>query len=330
MSRVRQNPAGATYLITRRTILRHGLLRPDEQMKQILLYVLAVAVQRHGLELHALCAMSTHVHLVVTDVYGVLPAFLHMFHRTVANCTKVLRGWDSAVWDKAQTSVVRLETGAAVVEKIAYVLANPVAAGLVRRADQWPGAKVTVSELGRATLRARRPTVYLNPKNPRWVEEGAVAVALPPCVPPESADAFREQVAAELDRLEAEAHARMAEEERCFLGAQGATKVDPSTRATTPEPVIDRNPTFAVGREQGDAWFRAAEVERAFRTAYRAALERWRAGVRDVVFPAGTWAMRVFHRAAVASMGVVVGAESYGGGSKEGDAAPSTRPGERQ
>jgi len=44
-------------------------------------------------QVHAICAMSTHLHLVVTDVRGVLPAFLQSFHRVEARCTQVLRGW---------------------------------------------------------------------------------------------------------------------------------------------------------------------------------------------------------------------------------------------
>jgi putative transposase len=56
---------------------------------------------------------------------------------------------------------------------------------------------------------------------------------------------------------------------------------------------------FAVGREQGDAWRSAVAALRSFRASYRAALEQWCDGLRSVVFPAGTWWMRVFHRAGV-------------------------------
>ena len=38
-----------------------------------------------------------------------------------------------------------------------------------------------------------------------------------------------------------------------------------------------------------------------FLTGYRKALELWRAGRRDVEFPAGTYAMKVFHGVACAS-----------------------------
>src|SRR4051794_11895903 len=88
----------ATYLITRRVILRHMLLRPDEVMTEILLYVLAIAARRSGVQVHAFCAMSTHIHLVVTDVRGELPQFLHFFHRIVSLCTQVYRRWKGGVW----------------------------------------------------------------------------------------------------------------------------------------------------------------------------------------------------------------------------------------
>ena len=94
--------------------------------------------------------------------------------------------------------MVRLLTPAAVVEKIAYVLANPVAAGLVRHAKEWPGAKVDVGELGRGVLHATRPAAYLDPENPQWVDEATLPLALPPAIEQENAEGFRRQVAAEL------------------------------------------------------------------------------------------------------------------------------------
>jgi len=295
MSLARQVLPMATYLITRRVVLRHMLLRPDERMTQILSYLLAVTARRHGLDVHAFCAMSTHVHLVVTDVRGTLPAFLHSFHRTVALCTRVLRRWNDVVWDKSPTSVVHLGTPAALVEKIAYVLANPVTAGLVQHAHEWPGAKVLVDEIGQGTLHARRPEVYLDPKNPDWPAEITLPITIPPGIEPAGAASFRQQVAAELARIEAE----VRDQHRGFQGAERASAVPAEARATTTEPTIERNPTFAVGRGQGDAWHRAASALRAFRASYRAALDRWRAGARQAVFPAGTWWMRVFHRAEV-------------------------------
>src|SRR5438874_1741288 len=65
------------------------------------------------------------------------------------------------------------------------------------------------------------------------------------------------------------------------LGAKRASEVSPHERATSFEALRERNPTFAVGRDQGAAWHRAAAAVRTFRASYRAALERWCAGVRN-------------------------------------------------
>ncbi|XXX74498.1 transposase [Sorangium sp. So ce134] len=299
MSQPREIAPGATYMITRRVLRRHLLFRPDAALTQFLIYALTVSVRRYGLQVHALCAMSTHLHLIVTDVTGVLPRFLQFFHRIVALGTKVLRRWEGPVWDHEAPSVVRLLTRAAVVEKIAYTLANPVAAGLVQHAREWPGAKVDVGELGHGVLRASRPAVYLDPENPQWPEEVTLSLSLPPVIEQDGAEGFRQEVATEIERQERQAHAKLLQQGRRFLGAERASKISPYERATSYEALRERNPTFAVGREQGDAWRTAGAALRAFRASYRAALERWRAGVRSVVFPAGTWWMRVFHGAIV-------------------------------
>ncbi len=306
MSQPREILPGATYLITRRILRRHHLLRPDATITQLLVYALAVSSRRYGIEVHALCAMSTHLHLVVTDINGVLPRFLQFFHRIAALGTKVLRTWEGPVWDHEPTSAVRLLTRAALVEKIAYVLANPVAAGLVQHANEWPGAKVDVGELGRGVLHAIRPSAYLDPENPQWPKEVTLPLALPPVIEQDSAEAFRREVTTELKRLEALAHAEARRQGLRFLGAERASKVSPCKRATSFEALRDRNPTFAVGRDQGDPWRIAGAAVRAFRASYRAALERWRAGIRSVVFPAGTWWMRTFHGASVTDVVLVV------------------------
>ncbi len=299
MSQPREIIPGATYLLTRRTLRRHLLLRPDPAINQLLLYALVISARRYDVQVHALCAMSTHLHLIVTDVRGFLPRFLQYFHRLVSLGTKVLRGWEGPVWDHEATSEVRLLTRAALVEKIAYTLANPVAAGLVWSAREWPGATVHVNDIGRGVLRAQRPSVYLDPKNPQWPEEATLPLELPPAIEQDDADGFRQEVAAELERQQAHARAEMRARGLRFLGAKGASKVSPYERATSFEALRERNPTFAVGRDQGDAWHRAAAAVRAFRASYRAALERWCAGVRSALFPTGTWWMSVFHGAGI-------------------------------
>ena len=299
MSLPRQIDPGTTYLLTRRALLRHLLFRPDAAITQLITYALAVSAQRHGIQVHALCAMSTHLHIVMTDVKGVLPCFLRSFHRLVALGTKVLRAWEGPVWGHEATSAVRLLTREAVITEIVYTLANPVVAGLVECSGDWPGAKVLVDEIGRGTLQAARPDVYFNSANPAWPDVAALPISLPPCIEEGDAEAFRRQVAAELSRAEAKARGEISSRGAAILGAERASEVSPLDRASSVEARGQRNPTFAVGRGNVDALRRAADAVRAFRLAYRTALDRWRIGVRSVVFPEGTWWMRIFHAVSV-------------------------------
>ncbi|WP_437639247.1 transposase [Sorangium sp. So ce854] len=299
MSQPRAIVPGATYLLTRRVLRRHFLLRPDPAVTRLIIYTLAVSAHRHGILVHALCVMSTHLHLVVTDTRGQLPCFLQQFHRLVALGTKVLRAWEGPVWDHGATSVVHLVTRDALVEKIAYTLANPVIAGLVQHAGEWPGAKVLVDEIGSGALHAERPEIYFNPNNPQWPKDAALPITLPPSVQTSDADEFRREVAHIVEQHERQARATAQRKKRDFLGVARACAISPYERATSIEPLGELNPTFAVGRGRTDAQKTATTAVRAFRIAYRQSLEHWRAGVRTAVFPAGTWWMRVFHGVAV-------------------------------
>jgi len=82
--------------------------------------------------------MSTHSHEVITDVRGEYPKFLQTFHRYLALCTKAYRGWPEEVFNKDSSGAHALLTPEATLEAIAYLIANPVEAGAVRYAKDWP------------------------------------------------------------------------------------------------------------------------------------------------------------------------------------------------
>ena len=72
----RQYLPGSTYMLTRRVVGRHYLLRPDELVSQIYLYCLATMSEKHGIAVHGFTLMSSHSHLTVTDTRGEMGAFL--------------------------------------------------------------------------------------------------------------------------------------------------------------------------------------------------------------------------------------------------------------
>ncbi|UJR86568.1 transposase [Sandaracinus amylolyticus] len=302
MTQPRLIEPGAVYLVTRRTVRRHHLFAPGPRMNRIFLYTLAVAAQRSGVQVHAAVLMSTHEHLVVSDPEGRLPEFLHYLHRHVALATKVLRKWDGAVWDHETTSVVELRTPHAVIEKLAYAIANPVAAALVPRARDWPGVTTRPHEIGTATWRIERPAEYFAPDDGRWPPHVELRLEMPRAARELGMrdDELRDLVAHELGALESAARAKVRETGGTFLGADRCAKLSPFRRARSFESIRSLNPTFAVGRGNHDALRDSYDRVRAFRAEYRHARRSWRAGRRDVPFPAGTWLMREQHGAEVA------------------------------
>ena len=86
---------------------------------------------------------------------------------------------------------------------------------------------------------------------------------------------------------------------RRFLGRAGVLSHSFRKRAESFEP--RRGPIPKV-RARNRSLLRAMLARYSvFWAGYREALEAWRGGDRSVVFPFGTWGMRLFHGACVAS-----------------------------
>jgi hypothetical protein len=225
----------------------------------------------------------------------VLPDFLREFHRLTAKAMNASQGQWENLWAAEPCSVVRLVTDEDINDKIAYVVANPVAAGLVRDAAEWPGLLLW----GARVLRAVRPVSYFR-------EEGTCPTDLPLSVePPPARDqeqfprqAWKERITQTIAARVAAAHSAMASKRRAFLGRAAVLASSFIQRARSYEERFDVVPTFAAKARSVRDRLRIAE--RDFRRRYRAALESWRIGQRDIVFPFGTWGLAVFHAATVA------------------------------
>ena len=274
-----------TYLVTRRCIGRRFLLRPDPTMNSIFAYCLARAAEKYGVELHAACVMSNHYHLILTDVRGVLPDFTAWLNRQLAMCVKRLRKWDEVVWEpNVACSAVELSGPSEVLDKVAYVLLNPVSAELVPTPESWPGLVTTMHTLRRGTRPTDRPGVWFRSGAPRRV---TLTYTTPPIF------AEHEQYLAALETLVSgrvnQLRTSMQQRGRRYLGRAGLRKTVVSDRPLKPKERFGRNPTFsALTRSR---WLAAVKKLRAFRAAYREAYKAWRDGRWNVEFPLGTWWM---------------------------------------
>lgn len=110
---------------------------------------------------HAWVAMSNHLHLVVTDNYGERPRFMELLNTELAKAASALIGRWGGFWDSGRSySAVDLLDRNAIIDKLAYVLANPVTSRLVRRACRWPGATSARLNFGDTVVTPRPSTAY--------------------------------------------------------------------------------------------------------------------------------------------------------------------------
>lgn len=282
MSLPREVVPGATYMITRSTTQREFLLRPSALTNQIFLYCLAVAAERTGVLVHAVCVLSNHYHAIVTDPLGRLPEFYGWLHEFVGKHLNATYGrWENC-WSTEPTSRVRLLDAAAVLDKVAYTIVNPVEAGLVSHHTQWPG--VLLYRPGCTTI--ERPEGFFRdngPTPPRVTLE-----LVPPPIGVADADVV-EVIERCVTAREAQHRATARRKGRRFLGRAAVLAQRHTGRPRTREPRRNLSPRVASRNK----WARIEALQRskAFVAAYRAAWHRWCAGVRDVLFPAGTYLM---------------------------------------
>lgn len=292
MTAPRQVFAGTTYLVTRRCSERRLFLRPSAELNDIFLFVLAIAAERYGVLVHAACVLSNHFHLIVTDPHARLPEFHRYLDGLVARAVNCSLGRWESFWDPDSYSAVRLDSTADVLDKLVYVLANPVAAGLVRRGSEWPGVWTAPAAIGGAPRVVTRPKEFFREGGP-LPERARLVLHRPPGF--EGDDAFVETLTALVGAAEDRAAATLECEGRSFVGARRVQRQDPLARPASVEPRRGLKPRVACRNK----WRRIELLlcTREFPRAHREALDAWRAGIRDVLFPAGTWAMRVLHGA---------------------------------
>jgi REP element-mobilizing transposase RayT len=296
MTAARQILPGTTYLVTRRCSERRFFLRPSKRTNDIFRYILAVAASRYNIQVHAYCVLSNHFHLVVTDPHAKLPDFHRYLDGLVARAINFAIGRWESFWDPDSYSAVRLETADAVLEKMVYVLANPVAAGLVRHGSEWPGLWSGPRQLGAVPIVTERPKEFFRVDS-SMPTSAQIQLDRPPGFETEAS--FGEALSNGLRAAEDQAAVELGREGRSFLGVARVLAQKPSARPATGEPRRTLSPRVATRNKwkRIEALLRLAEFGR----AYREALTAWKAGVREALFPPGTWQMRVQHAVACAS-----------------------------
>jgi hypothetical protein len=177
-----------------------------------------------------------------------------------------------------------------VLSKIAYVLANPTTAGLVRRGSEWPGLWSAPAQIGAGPVLVTRPDHFFRVNGP-MPEAAPLELVCPPGFA--SLEDLRRQLVALVARLEDQAARELASEGRSFVGARRILAQKPGARPASGEPRRGLNPRLACR----DKWKRIEAILRlkSFLTDYRIAWSAFTRGLRDTIFPFGTYWMRVVY-----------------------------------
>ena len=263
-------------------------------MNQVFLYCLGYALEKTGTRLTAATLMSNHYHAVVHDPEGRICELTELLNGLLTKTTQVVRGWQGSVFDGAGPSYVELLTVNAVVDRTAYALVNPTEAGLVRFSKEWPGVRTRVADIGTRTIRVKRPEAFFTEDGsmPEWVE---LRFEMPEALLEESGlDGAQARIADAVETQEKKARARIEAEGRSFKGRDRVLRSSPYARARTFEQRHELNPRYASAGDD-EALDTAVARDKEFAERYRASRERWLAGERDVIWPAGTYAMRRWH-----------------------------------
>lgn len=289
MTPPRQIRAGQTFEITSRAIERAFFFAPTGVITQLFLFLLGVYAKRRGIIVYGVVLMSNHYHLLGLDVRGNLPDFVRDLNSIFARALNVHHGRDDKIWSGDGYHLVRPVNPQDVMHRMVYLAANPAAAGLVNRAEDYPGAVVTPRSIG-VPKTHRRPDFFFSEDGP-WPDQVELSFEVPECMEMTRSE-YVAAFSAALKEREWE-HRRERRAKGCgVIGADACRAVTPADRPRRREKHGRRK--FEVACKDERSRIAAVRQMKAFREAYWVALEEWRQDVSGVVFPQGTWWVRRF------------------------------------
>lgn len=127
---------GATYHVWARGNDRQALF-VDDQDRERYVKMLGHVIEDHWWRGLAYVLMSNHVHLVVRTEHADLARGMNALHNGYARSFNQRHGKINHLFGDRYGSSV-LQDAQQVRRIVAYVVNNPVEAGLVRRAEEWP------------------------------------------------------------------------------------------------------------------------------------------------------------------------------------------------
>ena len=296
MTQPRDPVAGKMWHATHAATNRQKVWTPrSREMVELWQYVLGLMCERYNVSVLAVCVLSNHFHLLLLDHDGRLPDFMWDLGRHIAWGTPQLTGCGSQVMNRNGYHPVHVGDREAFEKIVAYIIANPTAAGIVENPYDWEGLTHTVKQQGTfrktvqrpdclklAPFKDQKPTVEFRLDRPPKAFQRATLRET------------RAKIQGHLDEMIENAKARLEEEGRTFAGMERARRVNPLTPGPTPTGKNGRRtytPRVHCGCRTLASELRQRRKQ--FVRRYREALEAHRDGDTHHPFPYGTWQRRL-------------------------------------
>lgn len=126
------------YLLTNRCLLGMFLLRPDDECNRILRGCLARAAEKYNVELVCYVFLSNHFHLIARFPDLNMAEFMEELQSQIASRINKHRGRKGTFFPQRYDDQAILDDET-LLDKICYVVNNPVKDRLVPSAEEWPG-----------------------------------------------------------------------------------------------------------------------------------------------------------------------------------------------
>jgi putative transposase len=235
--------------------------------------------------------LSTHYHLLCAPQdANHLARFMSYVSGNLAREICRLVGWSGKVWARRYAHVPVLGDEAQV-DRLRYLLAQGVKEGLVAHAIDWPGASAVPALLDgsmrlvgtwydrTAAYQAARAGQAVEPAD--WIHEKTVLLTPLPALAHLAVEEYNGFVSSLVRQIESDCAHTPAD----VMGAEAAAAQDPKTivrqRRRTPIPLV-----HAASIE---LWRAFRDAYRAFVAAFQFARAQLKAGIKDAVFPEGSF-----------------------------------------
>jgi REP element-mobilizing transposase RayT len=262
--------------------------------------VIGKAQEKYGMKIHAVVAMSDHMHYLLSPKDTLQQArFFNFVNANVAKELKRLFELEvNHFWDGPFHSIVVSEEPAAQLARLRYNLAHGVKEDLVERTTQWPGVHSARVLLGEEELEGTwfDRTAYFwachrhKPGEPE-VDEDAfktrykVELSPLPCLADSTDDQQRKVVREMVDDVEEQARKDRERRGATVLGVEKVMKQPVDARPKDPK----KSPAPFFHSLSKEAFKLLLGAYREFCHAFREAAEMLKSGIGAVSFPPGSF-----------------------------------------